>query len=105
MGYTAWTPLLSTPVHPEYSSAHAVLSAATSDALSNVFGDNYSFTDHTYDYLGMAPRSFASFKACGEDAGNSRLYAGIHYQPSIDIGLVQGRKVEQNIVAKLRFLK
>jgi hypothetical protein len=105
IGHTTWSPLLATPAHPEYSSAHAVLSAATADAFSNLFGDNYSFTDHTYDYLGFAPRAFSSFQAFGIDAGNSRLYAGIHYQPSIDIGLEQGRKVAQNIISKLKFLK
>ena len=101
MGYTTWTPLLTTPAHPEYSSAHAVLSAATSDAFSVLFGNIGSFTDHTYDYLGFAPRTFSTFRAIGEDAGNSRLYAGIHYQPSINIGLEQGRKVAANIFAKL----
>jgi hypothetical protein len=105
LGHSTWNPLLTTPAHPEYSSAHAVLSAATADVFSNLFGDNYSFADHTYDYLGMAPRSFNSFRAFGEDAGNSRLYAGIHYQASIDIGLVQGRKVAQNIINKLKFFK
>ena len=103
LGQTTWTPLLTTPAHPEYSSAHAVLSAADAEALTVVFGDNYSFTDHTYDYLGMPSRSFNSFRAFGIDAGNSRLYAGIHYQPSIDAGLIQGRKVAENIISKLKF--
>lgn len=57
-----------------------------------------TFTDHTYDYLGYAPRTFGSFRAIGVDAGNSRVYAGIHYQPSVDIGLVQGKKVTDNIL-------
>ena len=105
LGHTTWNPLLITPAHPEYSSAHAVLSAATADVFSNLFGKNYSFTDHTYDYLGYTPRPFNSFQAFGIEAGNSRLYAGIHYQASIDIGLVQGRKIAQNIINKLRFLK
>ncbi len=105
LGYATWSPLLTTPAHPEYSAAHAVLSAANADVLTHVFGDNYSFTDHTYDYLGYAPRAFSSFRAIGVDAGNSRLYAGIHYQPSINTGLEQGRKVTANVVAKLKFLK
>ncbi len=105
LGHTTWNSLLTTPAHPEYSSAHAVLSSATADAFSSLFGNSYSFIDHTYDYLGMVPRSFNSFKAFGEEAGNSRLYAGIHYQPSINIGLVQGRKVAENIINKLKFLK
>lgn len=101
MGYTTWAPTLKTPAHPEYSSAHAVLSAATSDAFTVLFGNIGPFTDHTYDYMGFAPRTFSSFRAIGEDAANSRLYAGIHYQPSINTGLVQGRKVAANIFAKL----
>jgi hypothetical protein len=105
LGHSTWNSLLTTPAHPEYSSAHAVASSATADILTNLFGDNYRFTDHTYDYLGMAPRSFPSFKAMGEDAGNSRLYAGIHYQPSINTGLLQGRKVAQNIINTLKFSK
>jgi hypothetical protein len=35
--------------------------------------------------------------AIGEEAGLSRLYAGIHYQVSIDAGLAQGRNVVSNI--------
>jgi len=88
---------LTTPAHPEYSSAHAVVSSAISDAFQEIFGNIGSFTDHTYDYEGFAPRTYNSFRAIGEDAGNSRLYAGLHYQPSIDAGLIQGRKVTANI--------
>jgi hypothetical protein len=55
--------------------------------------------------MGMAPRPFSSLQAFGEDAGNSRFFAGIHYQPSINAGLEQGRKVAQNIITKLKFLK
>ncbi len=101
MGYSAWNPVLTTPAHPEYSSAHAVVSAATAEAFTALFGNIGSFTDHTYDYLGFPPRTFNSFRAIGEDAGNSRIYAGIHYQPSIDTGLLQGRKVAANILARL----
>jgi hypothetical protein len=103
MGYSTWAPVLTTPAHPEYSSAHAVLSASAADAFTAIFGNMGSFTDHTYDYMGFAPRTFDSFRAIGEDAGNSRLYAGIHYQPSINTGLEQGRKVARNIRSKLKF--
>jgi len=51
--------------------------------------------------LGFAPKTFSSFRAIGEDAGNSRVFAGIHYQPSVDTELIQGRKVTANILRKL----
>lgn len=101
MGFATWNSLLTTPAHPEYSSAHAVISSAASDAFSELFGNIGSFTDHTYDYLAFVPRTFSSFGAIGEDAANSRFYAGIHYQPSIDTGLAQGRKVAGNIFRRL----
>jgi len=97
MGYSTWVGVFATPAHPEYSSAHAVISAATADAFTRIFGNIGTFTDHTYDYEGFPSRTYSSFKAIGIDAGNSRLYAGIHYQPSIDAGLIQGTKVAHNI--------
>lgn len=105
LGHTTWSPVFNTPAHPEYASAHAVLSAAVAEALANLFGDNYNFTDHSYDNLGFTPRSFNSFQAAAKDASDSRLLAGIHYQPSCDSGLIQGRNVAQKIIGKLKFLK
>jgi hypothetical protein len=97
MEYSTWNSYLGTPAHPEYSSAHTVLSVAAAETLQSLFGNIGSFTDHTYDYLGFAPRSYSSFVAIGEEAAQSRLYAGIHYQPSINAGKIQGKKVAANI--------
>ena len=97
MGHTTWNSFIGTPAHPEYVSAHSSLSAAAADVLQRIFGNSGSFTDHTYDYLGFAPRTYLSFAAIGDEAGQSRVYAGIHYQSSIDAGLQLGRKVSANI--------
>lgn len=97
MGFVDWNPLITTPPHPEYSAAHATISASAGFALESFFGANYSFTDHTYDVLGMSPRTFTSFGAAGIEAGISRLYGGIHYRPSIETGNAQGLKVGENI--------
>lgn len=97
MGHTAWNSFLGTPAHPEYSSAHSSLSIAAARVIEKVFGNVGSFTDHTYDYLGFAPRTYTSIVAIGVEAGRSRFYAGIHYNPSIDAGILQGNKVAENI--------
>jgi membrane-associated phospholipid phosphatase len=97
MGHTDWLPTVATPAHPEYPSTHSALSAATAYAMEKFFGGVRSFTDHTYDYLGYSPRIYSSFPAVANEAGISRLYGGIHYQPSIDVGLAQGKKVADNI--------
>lgn len=97
MGYTNWLSFIGTPPHPEYISNHAALSIAAAEVLEKLFGKNQSFTDHTYDYMGLSPRSYSSYAAIGVEAGVSRFYGGIHYHPSINDGLVVGRKVADNI--------
>jgi len=98
MGYTSWNSYLGTPAHPEYVSAHASLSVAAATVMDKLFNNSHEpFTDHTYDYLGFAPRTYSSFTAIGIEAGQSRLYAGIHYTPSINAGVTQGRKIALNI--------
>ena len=105
-----FTALLSAP-HPEYPAAHASLSAANAEAMTAVFGDNYAFTDSTFNGLvtpqgiSLSPRSYTSFREAGEEAGWSRLYGGIHYRQSIEIGFWQGRKVADNIISNLKLLK
>ena len=101
MGFTTWNSFLGTPAHPEYSSAHSSLSMAAARIMEKLFGAIGSFTDHTYDYLGFAPRSYSSLVAIGVEAGRSRFYAGIHYNPSIDAGILQGNKVAENILNKI----
>ncbi|HEX8530964.1 MAG TPA: vanadium-dependent haloperoxidase [Cytophagales bacterium] len=98
-----WLPLIVTPAHPEYPAAHATLSAAAAYALTQTLGSNVSFTDRTYEDIGLAARSFASFEAAGAEAGISRLYGGIHYAPSIDAGASVGKQVAQNVTNALGF--
>jgi hypothetical protein len=98
---TAWLSFIPTPAHPEYLSAHSVVSAAAAESFAVVYSNAFSFTDTTYNYLGFAPRSYNSFESIAVEAGNSRFYGGIHFQPSIDLGVEEGKKVAANIFSKL----
>jgi hypothetical protein len=66
-------------------------------AAARVLGENVGFTDHSYDFRGYAPRSFTSLFQAGEEAGMSRLYGGIHYLPSINIGLSLAKELGKRI--------
>jgi len=101
IGDAAWLSFLTTPSHPEYPSAHSVVSAAASEALMAIYGNIGPFTDHTFDYLGIPARTFKTLRDIGQDAGHSRFYAGIHYKPSIEAGLTEGRIIGENIVNEL----
>jgi len=89
----AWSPLITTPPHPEYPAAHANVTAAVMRAASTVLGDNVTVVDHTYDFRGFKPRTFTSLDKVAEESGNSRRYGGIHYLPSIITGLAEGKMI------------
>jgi hypothetical protein len=103
--HSSWNTLFATPGHPEFPSAHAVNSAAIAAMLTDVLGDNFQFTLHTYDYLGLPARDYTSFNAMAKEMSDSRVFGGIHYQASCDKGLLLGAKVSQNILSKVKFLK
>jgi hypothetical protein len=82
-----WLPFITTPNHPEYPAAHAFITGSVMQAATEVLGENLAITDHTYDFRDWTPRSYSSLFKAGEEAGMSRLYGGIHYLPSINMGL------------------
>ena len=97
-----WVPLLQTPPFPEYTSGHSVISAAASLALTDIYGDNFAFTDSTEVEFGMAPRSFTSFKQASDEAAISRFYGGIHYMPACIEGVKEGIAVRELIRSRIR---
>jgi hypothetical protein len=105
LGQTTWNPVFPTPNFPDFPSAHSTIAGSFGEIMEDLFGSDYSFTDHTYDYLGMAPRNYASFDALVQEIGDSRLYAGIHYRLSCESGAQQGKKIGQNINHTVKFLK
>jgi len=105
LGNSLWNPVFPTPNFPDFPSAHSTIAGSFGEIMEGLFGSDYHFTDHTYDYLGMSPRSFTSFNAMVQEIGDSRLYAGIHYRLSCERGAEQGRKIGQNINKTVKFLK
>jgi hypothetical protein len=97
-----WMPLLQTPPFPEYTSGHSVVSAAAAVVLTSFFGDQFSYTDSTEFEFGLPARNFTSFRQAAEEAAISRFYGGIHYMPSINNGLIEGRKIGVFVTKKLK---
>ena len=98
-----WTPLISTPPHPEFPAAHATLSNAAATALCSVFGNACAVTDNSYVDIGMSERSFASLQDAAKEAGISRLYGGIHYRYSIEQGFDLGAKTAKHVLENFTF--
>ena len=96
-----WAPLLQTPPFPEHTSGHSVVSRACAIVLTDIYGDNFAFTDDSEVEYDLPERSYDSFLQASEEAAISRLYGGIHYMPSITYGMEQGEQVGLHLLRKL----
>ncbi|MCX8210676.1 MAG: vanadium-dependent haloperoxidase [Lewinella sp.] len=97
-----WRPLLQTPPFPEHTSGHSVVSRACAIILTDIFGDDFAFTDDSEVEYDLPERSYKSFLKASEEAALSRLYGGIHYRPSIDYGLTQGEAVGKHLLSRVQ---
>lgn len=105
LGHAGWTPLFATPAHPDFPSAHSAVAGAMSETLTKILGDHFSYTDHSYDYLGMAPRTYQSFDDLVAEMIEARVYAGIHTRNADLKGVAVGRKIADNIDHLLKFAR
>ena len=87
-----WEPLLNTPPFPEYISGHATFSGAAATILAYEFGNRNSFTVDSF-YGELPPRSYTSFWQAASECAASRVYGGVHYKFSDDLGLATGREI------------
>jgi hypothetical protein len=97
-----WTSFIGTPPFPEFTSGHSTQSGAATALLEDVFGD-VTFTDHTHDGAGLAPRTFDTFEDAAFEAAISRLYGGIHYRAAIERGIEQGECIARTILREVEF--
>lgn len=92
-----WTPLLGTPAFPSYMSGHSTFSAAGAAVLADFFGtDAVTFTTSS-DAVPGTTRTFTSFSAAAAEAGQSRIYGGIHYQFDNQAGLESGHALGEYV--------
>jgi membrane-associated phospholipid phosphatase len=88
-----WLPLAgNTPADPSYPGAHSTISAAGAEVLASFYGDDQRFSV-TSPALPGVTRSFTSFNAAVQEAGMSRIYAGVHTRIDHLAGLQLGDAV------------
>ncbi|MDB5278032.1 MAG: superfamily protein [Ferruginibacter sp.] len=100
-----WSTYIPTPNHPEFPSGHSTTGGAILAMMSKIFGENFHFTLHTYDYLNYPSRSYTSFTQLSNEISDSRFYGGLHYRATLEKSTEQGKKVAENILNTIKFLK
>jgi hypothetical protein len=95
-----WTPLVTTPPYPAYSSNMTCLGAGGARMLANILGgDDQAFTAAWYaaDNSVVWSERYTSLWKLGDDEANSRIWAGIHYRFDIDASQVSCTQVADYI--------
>jgi hypothetical protein len=87
----AWTPFIVTPSHPEYPAAHTPVGASVLGFYTVWFGTDQfplAFTGN-----GGAVRYYTNVKEIHAEEGNARVWGGMHWRNSTEVGTRVGSKV------------
>lgn len=88
--------LFYTPATPSYPSEHAAFAVAATTVLTNIFGDQYRFTDRCHEgrteFKGD-PRTYYRFQDMAGECAYSRLQIGVCTQQDVDAGMQLGSQV------------
>jgi hypothetical protein len=99
-----WRPLLVTPNHPEYPSAHGSITSAIAEALATFLGTEQIDLDiHGFDAAGApgnfdATRHFATAEHLRSEIANARVWSGLHYRFATEAGIALGTKVAHYVL-------
>jgi hypothetical protein len=91
---SSWAPLLPTPPHPEYPSAHATNSAAMATVLQLIFGEAPGILiEATSAQNPGFIRYWQAFSEGVQEVIDARVYSGIHFRTADEVGARLGRQV------------
>ena len=90
-GDETWKPLHPTPRHPEYPSGHTSNSTAMATILGLLFGEGTGAP--IVVTLGSITRQWDTFDEAAEEVIDARVYSGIHFRTSDEVGARLGRQV------------
>jgi len=96
-----WVPFIDTPMHPEYPCAHCILSATVATVLHAEVGGGALPTLRTTSLTapGME-RSWTTIEAFMQEVAQARIYGGVHYRTSTDVGIAMGKQIGAWAAAK-----
>jgi hypothetical protein len=97
-GDAGWEPLLVTPPHPEYPSAHAIFSGAAEAVLRGFFGRDEVDVSVTAPGPFGVTRTYHKFSELTEEVDNARVWGGIHFRSADVDGSEIGRKIGEIVM-------
>lgn len=88
----SWVPFVTTPNHPEYPAAHTCSGAALMEALRSFYGTKNITFEFTSTATGTT-HHFTHTEQLLDDVRNGRVWGGMHYRTSADVGIEQAKNI------------
>ena len=99
----AWVPFIDTPMHPEYPCAHCIVSASMGTVLAAAIGSSPGpkLSSSSYTASG-ATRTWNTPQEFMQEVATARIYDGVHYRFSTEVGTAMGKKVGELAVSHFK---
>lgn len=99
---STWVPFIETPMHPEYPCAHCILSATIGTLLRAEIGNAPMPTLTTSSPTANGTsRSWTSVDDFMQEVANARIYDGVHFRNSTEVGTAMGKQIGALAASKL----
>jgi hypothetical protein len=89
----AWTPLGTTPMHPEYPCAHCIIASTVAEVLQRVAGSDVGELTLTSALAPGVIRKWKRLEDYSNEVADARTYAGFHYRFSNEAAKSMGKKI------------
>ena len=97
----SWTPFINTPMHPEYPCAHCIVSGTVGTVLQAEFGNGaIPVLSTNSSTANNARRTWMKIEDFIQEVANGRIYDGVHFRNSTEVGTAMGRKIGQLAATK-----
>ena len=94
-----WESYIPTPMHPEYPCAHCTFQSAAAAALRAIFGDEIPQARLVSATAPGVTRTFTRLSEYVQEVINARIYDGVHYRTSGEVGAEVGRQIGEYVSA------
>ncbi|MFJ8948138.1 vanadium-dependent haloperoxidase [Streptomyces sp. NPDC102395] len=99
-----WTPLHTTPAHPDYPSGHNTYAGAAQTVLSALTGPRTAPFALTSPTAPGVTRTYTTWKQLSDENVDARVFSGIHTRSADEAGITLGTKVARYVLQNARGL-
>jgi hypothetical protein len=90
----SWTPFINTPMHPEYPCAHCISAGAIGTVLQAEIGNaSIPVLTTLSPTANNTKRTWMKIEDLIQEVSDGRVYDGVHYRNSTEVGTAMGRKI------------